>query len=200
MHPPTVETYENLRVVSTYDHQCLRFWKDFPPEIIESFKGKLPQDQRPVIDVGAGTGRGALRLRQAGVNVVCLDASSAMADRCKKLGFPSIVADFMTLPFPNQKVRGLWIFKSLVHIPKHSLPQALEEMRRVLDDRGVMALSMLEGFNERVSNIVGKPRLNAYYTLPELRGYTEAAGFRNIYETSLKYHRSGYITFLSVKS
>ena len=74
MKSPTIDTYDRYHDV--YDNETKDFWKNFPLTTIDFFAKHL--EGKKVLDLGSGPSRDALLLKEAGLEVVCLDASKEM--------------------------------------------------------------------------------------------------------------------------
>ncbi len=94
MNQITIDTYNTS--TAEYDESTVDFWSNFPKTFIKMFAELSGKD---VLNIGSGPGRDALLIKQAGKEVVCVDASEAMIELSKQAGFTSILADFNTLPF-----------------------------------------------------------------------------------------------------
>src|SRR4051812_38097372 len=111
---PTIDTYDKYAHV--YDEEVVEFWDNFPQVFIDKFVSLLPGKR--ILNLGSGSGRDAVLLRNHGLEVVCLDASKAMVDITTKLGFESHLATFSELDLPTGSFDGVWAYTSLIHIPK----------------------------------------------------------------------------------
>jgi SAM-dependent methyltransferase len=109
---PTIETYDKYSQV--YDNEVIGFWDNFPKDFVDSFVRQLPGKR--VLNLGSGSGRDAVLLRNRGLEVVCLDASKAMTDITTNLGFESYNADFSHMDFTEASFDGVWAYTSLIHI------------------------------------------------------------------------------------
>ena len=90
---------------------------------------------RRLLEIGAGTGHHGKFFADAGLEVVCTDASPAMVEACRAKGLVSEQADFLSLD------RG-WSFDSvfamncLLHVPRVQLPVALASIAATLEPGG----------------------------------------------------------------
>lgn len=90
MDTKTIDTYNKL--AREYDDETLGFWDSFPRTFIDHFVAEV---RGRVLDVGSGPGRDGLLLKNAGLDVVCLDASSSMVELSTGRGLVSVVGDFL---------------------------------------------------------------------------------------------------------
>lgn len=112
--------------------------RDFPP----CRRG----DQRTrVLDLGAGTGRQAARLDEAGYEVTALDLPSSAYAAARV--FPILDYDGRTLPLPDRHMDVVFSSNVLEHVSH--LDSLLAETRRVLADGG-LAIHVLPTTSWRV--------------------------------------------------
>ncbi|MBI5422409.1 class I SAM-dependent methyltransferase [Candidatus Peregrinibacteria bacterium] len=121
------------RYAASYD-QGEKYWDSFEqrnlnPYIAEA-KGKK------VLDAGAGTGRIAIRLQDAGAQVTALDLSPEMLARLKrkKHAVEAVLGDIEAMPFDDDSFDMVFSSLAMVHL-KH-VDRFLEECYRVLKDGG----------------------------------------------------------------
>jgi len=76
----TIKTYDKYAQI--YDDEVADFWDNFPETFIDNFVSLL-HGQR-ILNLGSGSGRDAILLRNQKLEVVCVDASKAMIDITKK--------------------------------------------------------------------------------------------------------------------
>lgn len=179
MDEKTITTYNSK--AGQYAQETDDFWVRFPSDFIQVFITELKG--KKVLDIGSGPGRDAEIFRKAGLDITCVDASDAMVALTAKKGLPSILGNFLNLPFENESNDGVWAYTSLLHISKHEVPKALQEISRVLKKDGVFGLGMIEGEGEeeRLSMGDGYPRHFAYFTREELKRLAQDAGFIEIF-------------------
>ncbi|OHA64262.1 MAG: hypothetical protein A2842_01740 [Candidatus Wildermuthbacteria bacterium RIFCSPHIGHO2_01_FULL_48_25] len=194
MDKKTIETYN--AAAKAYDEETAEFWDIFPDTFIrafaESVKGK-------VLDVGSGPGRDALILQKTGLEVMCLDASSAMVEITKQKGLASVLGDFNTIPFPNETFDGVWAYTSLLHVPKAEVGKSLQEIQRVLKKGGVLGVGLIEGETEGYveSASMNLPRYFAYYTKEEVEKLLQRYGFTTFFFETFKPRSKNYLHFLA---
>lgn len=196
MDQQTIDTYN--RQAKEYDVETADFWNRFPRAIIDTF---IKQAHGKVLDLGSGPGRDGVILKDAGFDVVCLDASEVMVRLSEAKGLPSMVGDLMTLPFVGSSFDGVWAYTSLLHVKKSDMEIALREIYRILKPGGILGLGLIEGEGEiyRVSGGMDQPRLFAFYKRPEV----EALLWKNKIETmhfeEFKVKTKNYLNFIARK-
>lgn len=191
-HQPTIDTYNTYATV--YDTEVTEFWQQFPASFIDEFTQALPGTR--ILNLGSGSGRDALLLRERGLDVVCLDASKAMVGITTKLGFESHLADFSELPFEPASFDGVWAYTSLIHIPKNEASAVIAHVRQLLKPGGKFAIGVIEGTTAEMverKTMPGTQRYFKFYTSQELKELIKPAGF--VFENQQNYqpHRSIYI-------
>jgi len=196
MDKKTIDTYNKW--AQEYDNETSDFWERFPRTIIDKFaqltKGK-------VLDVGSGPGRGGLILKDAGLDVTCLDASEEMVKLSAKRGLHSVVGDFNSLPFESQSFDGVWAYTSLLHVPKANVDQSLSEINRVLKVGGTFGIGLIEGDGElyRKSSGVKLPRWFSFYKKQEVEDLLKKHGFEIVYFEIFKPSSKSYLNFIAKK-
>lgn len=191
----TVAAYNKYAHV--YDSEVIEFWNNFPKDFLNKFATATPG--KLVLNVGSGTGRDALLLRDLGFEVICVDASRSMVDITSKLGFESYLADFSQLDFPESSFDGIWAYTSLIHVPKEDARQAVQSLRAMLKPKGTFVMGVIKGNTEGMverKTMPGTQRYFKNYTAHELKELIEPVGFRLIYEKDYQPHNSIYINHL----
>lgn len=193
----TIDTYNKL--AHEYDDEVLEFWEHFPRTFISKFAELSGPN---VLSVGSGTARDALLLKDAGKEVICVDASEAMVTISSDRGFKSLVADFNSLPFENGSFDAVWAYTSLLHVPKVEINTAIQEICRVLKPSGILVLGFIEGEAEtyKVSSGVQSPRLFSLYTKEEIQALYVKHGFEFLHFDEFKPRSKTYLNFIVKKS
>lgn len=197
MDQKTVETYNQL--AQAYDAETSDFWDRFPRDFFDKFASEVSRGK--VLDVGSGPGRDGLLLKEKGLDVVCIDASSSMVEISSARGLTSVVGDFLNLPFQDEEFDGAWAYTSLLHVPKKEVVQALKEIRRVLKPNAAFGLGLIEGNTEsyRKSSGVNQLRWFSYYEKSEIEHVLKEQGFELFYFNSFQPGSKNYLHFLSKK-
>ena len=195
----TINTY-NL-MADEYDREVADFWYRFPPEIINKFCSEVGSGL--VLDVGSGSGRDGIILRNHGLRVICLDASESMVKLTRQKGLPSIQADFLDLPFFRKNIfQGIWAYTSLIHIPKLQMPRALLEIDRVLELGGILGLGLIEGTLQEgysTSACIHLPRFFVHYQRNEIETMLRDFRFEPFYYEELQPSKRNYLNLLARK-
>jgi len=85
-----------------------------------------------VLELGCGTGQLASRLLERGFDVTAIDLSPANVAATRERGVDAHVADFASLPFPDNIFEAGFAMNSLLHVPSAELSAVLTEIARVL--------------------------------------------------------------------
>ena len=97
-----------------------------------------------ICDMGCGPGQVARYLSDQGARVCGVDLSPGMVERAQRLhpGIPFRRGDMLALSgVADNSYGGVAAFYSIIHVPRTALPQALEELKRVLCPGGVLLLA-----------------------------------------------------------
>ncbi|MGB5160934.1 MAG: class I SAM-dependent methyltransferase [Thermoanaerobaculia bacterium] len=130
-------------VADLYDSFC-RFEDD-----IEFFRKCLQGSTGPVLELMAGTGRISLPLLEAGVELVCVDASLPMLEVLKKklekgdLRAGVVCCDVRRLPFRCRFRTGIWPFHGISELDEAAdRQQALRELRGVMQEDALLIITL----------------------------------------------------------
>lgn len=113
--------------------------------VVTPIMGYLP-DGGKLLDLGCGSGRDAAFFLEQGYDVTALDGSGAMLAEAAAY-HPELVGRFVhhrlpePLPFDSGSFDILLSMAVLMHLERHSLPQAFDEISRVTRVGGVVAYS-----------------------------------------------------------
>lgn len=192
----TIDTYNKL--AKEYDDETVSFWDSFPGTFLDHFTSVL---EGKVLDVGSGPGRDGLILKNAGLDVTCLDASQSMIDLSTGRGLTSILGDFLNLPFQEKTFEGVWAYTSLLHCSKKDFLKAVLEIKRVLKDNGFLGLGLIEGDEEVYKENMGEGnlRLFSFFKKGEVQTILENEGFELEYFETFKPGSRNYLNFIFKK-
>jgi SAM-dependent methyltransferase len=110
-----------------------------------TFIDRLGASNCCVLDIGAGTGPDSLVFRELGYRIITSDLSLPMAKHCRGTGLNALQMDYYAIPFPAVTFDAIWSLNTLLHVPLRSLGSVLDELRRVLLDRGLFFLGCYGG-------------------------------------------------------
>ena len=196
MDTKTIDTYNKL--AREYDDETLGFWDSFPRTFVDHFVAEV---RGRVLDVGSGPGRDGLLLKNAGLDVVCLDASSSMVELSTGRGLVSVIGDFLELPFEEKSFDGVWAYTSLLHVSKQDFKKAVAEIKRVLQEGGRLGLGLIEGEGEvyRENMGEGNARLFSYFKKEEVEEILKTEGFEVVYFETITPGSRRYLQFIAVR-
>lgn len=102
-----------------------------------------------VLDAGCGSGRDSRAFLQRGYQVTAFDGAAAMAAlAARHTGLPVRVLRFGEVAFTTE-FDGVWASKSLLHVRRRAMPDALGRLVRSLRPDGVLYASFMVGPGER---------------------------------------------------
>ena len=158
-----------------------KYYKADVKRLMEVFVRYLKPKSR-ILDVGCGPGRDTKELARRGFDVIGMDFSEEML-RIAKAYFPEgnfIWMDMRDLTFPDNYFDGAWVMASFLNIKKIDAQRVLIGFKRVLNNRGVLAMAVKKGAGEIHENEDGETRLFSLYSEAELEDLLEMAGFHVI--------------------
>lgn len=175
-HKTTIEAYDQF--ADAYDQGVIDFWDEFPEDFLDTFANELPG--RRILNLGSGSGRDALLLRNLGLDVICVDGAQSMIDITTSLGFESHLATFDAMSFKEGSFDGIWAHGSLLHISKSDVTKTLHYLRSLLKPEGLLAVGVIKGTGEDLTthnSMPGKARYFQFYESDELQNLITSLGF-----------------------
>jgi SAM-dependent methyltransferase len=102
-------------------------------EIVDEFASNLAATgAKRVLELGCGTGQLAQYLATFDLDIVAIDLSPGNVNAAMERGVTAEVADFASLPFPDNSFEAALAVNSLLHVPPDELQGVLSEIARVL--------------------------------------------------------------------
>jgi len=136
-----------------------------------------------LIDVGCGSGRDLLWLKEHGFKVTGFERSEGLAVLARKhVGCEIIERDFENFDFSKQKYDAILLCGSLVHLPHTQLEAVFGSVMGGLGEGGKVLVSLKEG---KGSSIDGDGRIFYFWQNKDLHDIFSRHGFR-----VLDYHRA----------
>ncbi len=121
-----------------------------------------------VLDVGCGSGRDLLWLKQRGYDVLGLERSPGLAKLARThVGCEVLCADFDAFDFTALSVDAVTLIGALVHVPKDRFPATLARILQALKPGGHVLLTMKQGEG---TSTAGDGRVFVLWRDEELRG------------------------------
>ncbi|RJP82598.1 MAG: class I SAM-dependent methyltransferase [Desulfobacteraceae bacterium] len=117
-----------------------------------SFLSPLAKMLRPgasVLDVGCGSGRDLLWLKERGYHPTGFERSQKLAALARQYsGCPVIEDDFLTYDFSALKFEAILMIGALVHLSVSQLEPAFLSITAALEENGLVLLSLKEGHGQ----------------------------------------------------
>ena len=128
-----------------------------------------------VLDVGCGSGRDLLWLKNRGFSVTGFERSSALAELARKnVGCEVVEGDFTTHDFSTFQADAVILIGALVHVPQAAFASVLRNIDAALKVDGLMLITVKEG-DDRSAGVDG--RIFYLYRDHDLRPVFTALGF-----------------------
>lgn len=90
-----------------------------------------------LLEIGAGHGVSGRFFADGGFEVVCVDLSPQLVERCRAKGLTAHVQDFAELDFPDGSFDAVFGMNCLLHVPRAELDGVLRSVRRVVAPGGL---------------------------------------------------------------
>lgn len=200
---PTIPDTAELNRINQrcYDHRADHWdrfpFRDYLPSAVNKFYD--PSSGNKVLDIGSGTGILAKWLVEKGFDVICLDPSAEMVDRCRKKGFNTLQMTIQEYQ-ADEKFSMVFAILSLIHVPKHELPSQIKKIAEMLPEGGLLFLGLIEGQSEGLrEQACGYPRFFATYQREEVISLFKD-NFVLIDDHFLKGGPTSYLVFVFKKS
>jgi ubiquinone/menaquinone biosynthesis C-methylase UbiE len=195
-----MEEFEKT-TINSYDQTVDEYIKNVddlhPVKESKKFLSYLGKN-KSILDIGCGPGRDAKIFANKGFEAVGIDLSKKMIEaaisRVKNAKFK--IMDIRKLEFEDNNFDGAWASASFLHIPKKDILKGLQEVHRVLKDKGIFYISVKQGKGE-----ILKPdeRYNdtqkfwSFFQKDEIENELVKAGFE-IIESYVEEQNSSYAT------
>jgi 2-polyprenyl-3-methyl-5-hydroxy-6-metoxy-1,4-benzoquinol methylase len=162
-----LETYEKYaqQFDEKFSHHFEVYVKDRAEKFITYMVGKR------VLDVGAGPGNHAEFFKKKGLDVLAIDISPRMVQICKSKGINAEVHDIENLDLGNQQFDGIWMYASLLHVPKVKAQIVINSLSQYLTQNGLFVVAIKEGNGEQYETHEKYPnteRLFSYFNKEEI--------------------------------
>ena len=135
-------------------------WSVAEPDVLDCIHDVVARGGRTALDLGAGVGRHALAMAQAGLVTHALDGSSEGLDQIdaeaarRHLDIVTRKGQMTELPYEDSAFDYLLSFNVIYHGDPDVVRTTLSEMRRVLKPGGTLQLTMLSARNR--NNGIGR--------------------------------------------
>jgi len=98
-----------------------------------------------LLEIGAGTGQDSVFFADEGLDVVAVDLSPAMVERCRAKGLRAYARDFLHLGFDPASFDAVYAMNCLLHVPDADLAEVLLAVRTVLKPGGLFFIGCWGG-------------------------------------------------------
>jgi len=98
-----------------------------------------------LLELGAATGSDAAFFKAHGLDVVCIDLSPQMIERCRARGLVAHVMDVADLRFPPDSFDAVYAMNCLVHVPKAQLRSVLGRVSALIKPGGLFYVGIYGG-------------------------------------------------------
>jgi len=160
-----------------------------------------------ILDLGCGPGRDAKIFSEKGFKVVGIDLSGQMVLKAKKI---APLAEFRMMGFMNIRFNpgyfdAVWFEAGLLCVEKKNAAQLLNDINKILADKGILYMSIKEGMGEGFEHDrrYNHEKFYAYYQEEEVRKLLTDAGFGIIKFSRVKsdspYHTHNWLYFFCRK-
>ncbi len=161
-----------------YQDACERYFERTvgldPSPILEPFAARLAKGAK-VVDIGCGSGRDLLWLKQRGFLPFGMERAPDLAILAEKhSGCRVIVADLQGFDFSTLAVDAMLLTGSLFHLERTSLSPLLDNLIKGLNPGGLISISMKQGRGTRIDD---EGRRFVLWQEEALRRVFEDAGF-----------------------
>lgn len=135
---------------NVYYNECARSYFDKTSALDSSFfltpfLSNLDRNSS-VLDLGCGSGRDLLLLKNMGFKPIGFERSPVLAQMARDHSCcPVVEGDFETYDFSSLRVNALLFSASLVHLPHTRVKSVLDNALYALDGHGMVYISLKEG-------------------------------------------------------
>ncbi|MEM7068122.1 MAG: class I SAM-dependent methyltransferase [Pseudomonadota bacterium] len=163
--------------IAVYDDEVDKYAKvvstDTPHKMLQLFASKLGKSDK-VLDLGCGPANFSAWMRDQGLDVDPVDASSEMVRHANDTyDINARVGMFDDLDATDH-YDGVWASFSLLHAAKQDFPRHLHQIHTALKPNGIFYIGMKLGEQAKRDEL---GRLYSYYQEDELKKYLEKTGF-----------------------
>lgn len=103
------------------------------------------EDKRALLEIGAATGQDGRFFKDHGLELVCIDLAPENIKLCRQKGLTAEVMDVGDMRFAPASFDAAYAMNSLLHVPKHELPDVLWSIHNVLRTTGLLYLGVYGG-------------------------------------------------------
>ncbi len=92
----------------------------------------LKENKKTFLEIGAGVGYDSLYFKEKGLDVIAVDISKIMVEKCRDKGLDAYELDFYNLKSLNKTFDCVYSMNSILHVPKNDLANVLRRNEKSL--------------------------------------------------------------------
>ncbi|MCA0983937.1 class I SAM-dependent methyltransferase [Halobacillus yeomjeoni] len=127
------------------NESSIQTWKVFERQ--DFLNRLLHNGKTNVLELGAGPGKDSKFFQDSGLDVLAIDLSPEMVQKCKEKGLKAEVMSFDELSFEENTFSGVWALNTLLHVPKDNITAVLNDIKRVLEPEGLFYFGVYGGID-----------------------------------------------------
>ena len=148
------------------------YFDEHAKALVTDFIQRLPTNGT-VLDLGSGPGAHGSYMQEQGLDVLCVDLSPEMVEKCKARGLKAQEGDIENLQLGDAVFDGIWMHTSLLHVPRPYIPGVVASLCDYLKPAGVLGVTVWEGHGEgpreKDAAKYGQRRWYTYFTNTDIR-------------------------------
>ncbi|MGB6012129.1 MAG: methyltransferase domain-containing protein [Desulfobacterales bacterium] len=162
-----------------------------PTSFLVPLAQTLPADAF-ILDVGCGSGRDLLWMKDRGFEVIGFERSPGLAELARdNVGCEVIEEDFETYDFSLILVDAVMLIGALVHVPHERFSEVFKNITSVIPKHGIVLITLKEGSGDRTDP---DGRIFYLWEDPKAREMFDTLGFKvREFSTSVSKTGSGDI-------
>jgi len=129
-----------------------------------------------ILDVGCGSGRDLLWMKDRGFEVIGFERSPGLAELARgNVGCEVIEGDFETYDFSLILVDAVMLIGALVHVPHERFSEVFKNITSVIPKHGIVLITLKEGSGDRTDP---DGRIFYLWEAPKAREMFDTLGFK----------------------
>ena len=120
---------------------------------------------KKILDLGSGPGTYGKYFAEKGFDVICIDISESMIQKCSEKGLKAEVMDIEDLKFQKESFDGVWAYASLLHVQKNNIKSAMKNIHNIIRPEGILAVAVKKGESEGYQETEIYPGTKRWFSL-----------------------------------